>query len=92
VFHGDALDAQARYAIRADGCTYLFAYPRIHGLNYVEFDDGAGHTERTNKGFPLQILLEPDFRLYLQAATKPPRPDPTPALGFPMNPLSKTCR
>ena len=97
VVRGDALDDHARYSIRARGCDYLFDYPAIGGLNYPWYvSDGKGREVPDYRyPFPVEIWLEPDFRLYLVEGGDRRhgggRPDPTPAHGFPMSPVATRC-
>ena len=88
--------ANERFVVFSVACEYTFAYPPVSGLNYpwIVPDGKGGSTTDYRYPFPLDMLLEPDFRLYLPAGGPVDgvsSPDPTPQHGFPMSPIQKTC-
>jgi hypothetical protein len=97
-FRGDALDPDGRYRVTAGPCDYVYTYPRMGGMNYAWFvpDGKGGGAPDYRYPYPLSIQLEPDFRLHLLAPGGlnqcVGRPDPATAHGFPMTPISKSCR
>ena len=74
---------ESHITVSAAGCAYVYAMPAEHWPD-IQFDNRLG------------VQIQPDFRVYLAPPGKPPTPlerlAPAQRDGFPLHPLSRTCR